>query len=41
MPEERGKTVLHYEKLDVYQVSIQFVAVAVALSGQIPRATQR
>ena len=37
MPEERGKTVLHYEKLDVYQVSIQLVAVAVALSGQIPK----
>jgi hypothetical protein len=37
MPKERGKTVLHYEKLDVYQVSIQFVAVAVALSGQIPK----
>ena len=37
MPEERGKTVLHYEKLDVYQVSIQFVAVAVALSGQLPK----
>ena len=28
---------LHYEKLDVYQVSIQFVAVAVALSGQLPK----
>jgi four helix bundle protein len=33
----RQKTVLHYEKLDVYQVSIQFVAVAVALSGQLPK----
>ena len=31
------KTVLHYEKLDVYQVSIQFVAMAVALSGQLPK----
>jgi four helix bundle protein len=29
--------VLHYEKLDVYQVSIQFVAMAVALSGQLPK----
>jgi four helix bundle protein len=32
-----AKTALHYEKLDVYQVSIQFVAVAVALSGQLPK----
>ena len=28
---------LHYEKLDVYQVSIQFVAIAIALSDQIPK----
>jgi four helix bundle protein len=28
---------LHYEKLDVYQVSIQFVSIAVALSEQIPK----
>ena len=28
---------LHYEKLDVYQVSIHFVAVAVTLSGQLPK----
>lgn len=28
---------LHYEKLDVYQVSIQFVATAVAMSEQIPK----
>jgi four helix bundle protein len=29
--------VLHYEKLDVYQVSIQFVAAAVAISEQVPK----
>ena len=28
---------LHYEKLDVYQVSIQFVAAAVAISEQVPK----
>jgi four helix bundle protein len=29
--------VLHHEKLHVYQVSIQFVALAMPLSGQIPK----
>jgi four helix bundle protein len=29
--------VLHYEKLDVYQVSIQFAATAFAISEQIPK----
>jgi four helix bundle protein len=29
--------VLYYEKLDAYQVSIRFVAVAVAISGEIPK----
>ena len=28
---------LHYEKLDVYQVSIKFVAAAVATSEQMPK----
>ena len=28
---------LHYEKLDVYQVSIQFVALAIAISEQVPK----
>jgi hypothetical protein len=39
--QERGKAVLNYEKLEVYQVSIQFVAVAVVLSGQLPKAERR
>ena len=28
---------LHFEKLDVYQVSIQFVAAAVVISEQVPK----
>jgi four helix bundle protein len=27
---------LHYEKLDVYQVSIQFMALALQLSSEVP-----
>jgi four helix bundle protein len=28
---------LHYEKLDVYKVSIQFVAAALAISDEVPK----
>jgi four helix bundle protein len=28
---------LHHEKLDVYRVSVQFVAAAIAISEQVPK----
>ena len=36
MSDQRGNNAPH-EKVDVYQVSTHFVAVAVTLSGQLPK----
>ena len=36
-PDDKPEVMLYHERLDVYQLSIQFAAAAVAVSERIPR----